>query len=78
MFYEIKPVCDTCYFAGVFPTDYIRHVDYIVEAPDGDSFDKPITDYVGQMKADTTLALVAIDHCEHPSLTLYQVRKKHE
>lgn len=78
MFYEIKPVCDTCYFAGVFPTEYIRHVDYIVEAPDGDSFDKPITDYVGQMKADTTLALVAIDHCEHPSLTLYQVRKKHE
>ena len=78
MFYEIKPVCDTCYFAGVFPTEYIHHADYIVEAPHGDSFDKPITDYVGQIKTDTTLTLVAIDHCEYPSLTLYQVRKKHE
>jgi hypothetical protein len=89
LFYEIKPVCDTCYFVGIFPTEYISRVDYIIEAPDGDErlrvgerssgiFDKPITDYVNKLKADTTITLTAIDHQAHPSLTLYQVCKKHE
>ena len=78
LFYEIKPVCDTCYFAGIFPTEYISRVDYIIEAPDGDEFDKPITEYVNKLKADTTITLTVIDHLEHPSLTLYQVSKKHE
>jgi len=89
LFYEIKPVCDTCYFVGIFPTEYISRVDYIIEAPDGDErlrvgerssgiFDKPITDYVNKLKADTTITLTAIDHQAHPSLTLYQVSKKHE
>jgi hypothetical protein len=53
-------------------------VDYIIETPDGDEFDKPITDYVNKLKADTTITLTAIDHQAHPSLTLYQVSKKHE
>ena len=78
LFYEIKPVCDTCYFVGIFPTEYISRVDYIIEAPDGDKFDKPITEYVNKLKADTTITLTVIDHLEHPSLTLYQVSKKHE
>ena len=99
LFYEIKPVCDTCYFVGIFPTEYISHVDYIIEAPDGDErlrerlrvgaiagmgerssgiFDKPITDYVNKLKADTTITLTVIDHQAHPSLTLYQVKKKNE
>lgn len=78
LFYEVKPVCDTCYFVGIFPTEYISHVDYIIEAPDGDEFDKPITEYVNELKADTTISLTVIDHLEHPSLTLYQVSKKHE
>lgn len=78
LFYEVKPVCDTCYFVGIFPTEYISHVDYIIEAPDGDEFDKPITEYVNELKADTTITLTVIDHLEHPSLTLYQVSKKHE
>ncbi len=78
LFYEMKPVCDTCYFVGIFPTEFMRHVDYIIEAPDGDGFDQPITDYVNKLKADTTVVLTAIDRCEHPSLTLYQVGKKNE
>ena len=78
VFYDIKPVCDTCYFVGIFPTEYISHVDYIIEAPDGDKFDKPITDYVNKLKADTTITLTVIDHQAHPSLTLYQVKKKNE
>jgi hypothetical protein len=78
LFYEVKPVCDTCYFVGIFPTEYISRVDYIIEAPDGDKFDKPITEYVNKLKADTTITLTVIDHLEHPSLTLYQVSKKHE
>ena len=99
VFYDIKPVCDTCYFVGIFPTEYISHVDYIIEAPDGDErlrerlrvgaiagmgerssgiFDKPITDYVNKLKADTTITLTVIDHQAHPSLTLYQVKKKNE
>lgn len=78
LFYEAKPVCDTCYFVGIFPAEYINHVDYIIEAPDGDEFDKRITDYVNKMKTDTTIMLTAIDHCRHPSLTLYHVSKKHE
>ena len=99
VFYDIKPVCDTCYFVGIFPTEYISHVDYIIEAPDGDErlrerlrvgaiagmgerssgiFDKPITDYVNKLKADTTITLTVIDHQAHPSLTLYQVKKKYE
>ena len=77
-FYEIKPVCDTCYFVGIFPTEYIGHVDYIIEASDGDEFDKPITHYVNSLKADTRVVLTTIDHCDHPSLTLYQVQTKHE
>ena len=78
VFYEIKPVCDTCYFAGIFPQEFIGHVDYIIEAPDGDAFDQPITDYVNRLKADTTVVLTAIDHCQHPTLTIYQVQSRHE
>jgi len=78
VFYDIKPVCDTCYFVGIFPTEYISHVDYIIEALDGDEFDKPITDYVNKLKADTTITLTVIDYQAHPSLTLYQVKKKYE
>ena len=77
-FYEIKPVCDTCYFAGIFPTEYIGHVDYIIEPSFGDEFDQPITHYVNKLKADTSVVITAIDHCDHPSLTLYQVQTKHE
>lgn len=77
-FYEMKPVCDTCYFVGIFPTEYVGHVDYIIEAADDDEFDQRITNYVNKLKADTTVVLTSIDHCEHPSLTLYQVNTKHE
>jgi hypothetical protein len=77
-FYEMKPVCNTCYFAGIFPTELIAHVDYIIEATDGDEFDRPITDYVNKLKADTTVVLTATDYCEHPSLTLYHVQTKYE
>ena len=79
VFYEMKPVCDTCYFVGIFPTEYLGRVDYIIE-PRGssDGFDRPITGYVDRLKTDSTVVLTAIDHCEHPSLILYQVRKKHE
>ena len=78
VFYEIKPICDTCYFVGIFPTAFIGHIDYIIEAPDGDSFDQPISDYVNRLRSDTTVVLTVIDHCKHPSFTLYQVKTKHE
>lgn len=77
-FYEMKPLCDTCYFAGIFPTEFLGHVDYIIEAPTGNAFDQPISDYVNKLRADTTVVLTAIDYCEHPSLTLYQVKAIHE
>ena len=77
-FYEIKPVCDTCYFVGIFPTEFLGHVDYIVETSDGDEFDQSITNYVNRLKADTTVVLTAIDYCKHPSLTLYKVQMKYE
>ena len=77
-FYEMKPLCNTCYFVGIFPTEFVGHVDYIIEAPDGDEYDRRITRYVNRLKADTTVVLTSIDHCEHPSLTLYQVQTKHE
>jgi hypothetical protein len=77
-FYEMKPVCDTCYFVGIFPTKFVGHVDYIIEAPYSDEFDQRITNYVNKLKADTTVVLTAIDQCDHPSLTLYQVQTKHE
>ena len=77
-FYEMKPVCDTCYFVGIFPTEYLGHVNYIIEAADGDGFDQRITNYVNKLKADTTVVLNTLDHCEHPSLTLYQVQTNHE
>ena len=78
MFYEMKPVCDTCYFVGVFPTEFLGHVDYVIEASDGGEFDQPITDYVNRLRTDTTVVLTIIDDCVHPSLTLYQVQTKHE
>lgn len=78
VFYEMKPVCDTCYFVGIFPTEFLGKVDYIVEASGGDGFDRPITDYVNRMKADTTVVLTVVDHCEQPSLTLYHVRPTQE
>ncbi len=78
LFYEMKPVCDTCYFVGIFPTEFVGHVDYIIEAPDGNEFDQPITHYVNMLRADSTVVLAVVDRCEHPSLTLYQVRTKHE
>ena len=75
LFYEIKPVCDTCYFVGVFPTEFLGRVDYVIEAADDDGL---IADYVNGLKADTAVVLTAIDRCEHPSLTLYQVQTTHE
>lgn len=78
LFYEVKLVCDTCYFVGIFPTEYINHIDYIIEAPDGDGFDQRITDYVNNLKADATSVLTVIDHCDHPSLTLYKVQTRNE
>lgn len=78
IFYEMKPVCDTCYFVGIFPTEFVGHVDHIIEASDNDEFDQRITNYVNKLKADSTVVLTAIDRCEHPSLTLYQVKTKHE
>ena len=78
LFYEVKPVCDTCYFVGIFPTEYINRIDYIIEAPDGDEFNKRITDYVNNLKADTTSVLTVIDYCDHPSLTLYRVHTRNE
>ena len=77
-FYEMKPVCDTCYFVGIFPTEYLGHVNYIIEAADDDGFGQRITNYVNKLKADTTVVLNTLDHCEHPSLTLYQVQTNHE
>ena len=77
-FYEMKPVCDTCYFVGIFPTEFIGSVNYVIEAPNGNEFDQPITDYVNKLKADTTVVLTTIDHCERPVLTLYQVQTKYE
>ena len=77
-FYDMKRVCDTCYFVGIFPTEFLDHVDYIIEASDGDEFDQSITNYVNRLKADTMVVLTATDHCKHPSLTLYEVQTKHE
>lgn len=78
LFYEMKPVCDTCYFAGIFPAEYIRRVDYIFEANDDNGFDLPITDYVNRLRLDSTVVLTLIDRCEQPSLTLYHVQQRHE
>lgn len=78
LFYELKPVCDTCYFVGVFPTEFLGHVDYVIEAAGGDVYDQPITDYVSKLKTDSTVVLSLLDHCEHPALTLYQVQERHE
>lgn len=77
-FYEMKPACDTCYFLGIFPTEFLGHVDYVIEPSDDNGFDHSITDYVNKLKADTTITLTPIDRCERPSLTLYQIEKKHE
>ena len=78
VFYEVKPICDTCYFAGIFPVEFISHIDYIIEATDGSGFNQPITDYVNKLKADTSVVLTPIDHCNRPSLTLYRIQKKHK
>lgn len=78
LFYEIKPVCDTCYFLGIFPEEYLDCVDYVVTADSGDSFDQRIDEYLDKLKADTTIEVAAIDRCENPSLTLYRVQKRYE
>lgn len=78
LFYEIKPVCDTCYFAGIFPMEYIGRADYIIERADGDDYDKPIADYADKIKADPRFTLTKIATCEKPSLTLYQIKKNVE
>lgn len=78
-FYAIKPLCDTCYFVGIFPTEYLGRVDYIIEAHGAaNEFDQRISDYVNELKADSSFILTAIDRCERPSLTLYQIKKMHE
>lgn len=78
MFYEIKPLCDTCYFAGIFPTEFIGNVDYVIDVSEGDEFDQRITDYISKLQKDTNFVLTKIDTCEHPSLSLYKVRKIHD
>ena len=76
LFYELKPVCDTCYFVGIFPSEYLGHVDYIVESTSGNEFDQPITSYLNKLREDSAFVLTAIDHCHQPSLTLYKVEKR--
>ena len=78
MFYEIKPLCDTCYFAGIFPTEFIGNVDYVIDVSEGDEFDQRITTYISKLQKDTNSVLTKIDTCEHPSLSLYKVRKIHD
>ena len=78
VFYAMKPACDTCYFVGIFPTEFIGHIDYIIEAHDSNEFDQPIRDYVGRLQADTTIQLTAIDSCKKPAFTLYHVKSRHE
>lgn len=78
MFYEIKPLCDTCYFAGIFPTEFIGNVDYVIDVSEGDEFDQRITAYISKLQKDTNFVLTKIDTCEHPSLSLYKVRKIHD
>lgn len=78
LFYEIKPLCDTCYFVGIFPTEFVGNVDYIIEAPQGNEFDRPISSYVRQLASDTNVVLTKIDSCEHPSLLLYKVNMRYE
>ena len=78
VFYEVKPVCGTCYFAGIYPLAFMGDVDYVIEAPGDRGFDRRITDYVDRLKSDTTVVLSVIDHCERPSLILYQIQKTHE
>lgn len=69
VFYEMKALCDTCYFVGIFPLEFVGHVDYVIQPED----DPRISDYLRQLRADSTVVLTAIDRCEHPSLTLYAV-----
>lgn len=78
MFYEIKPLCDTCYFTGIFPTEFISNVDYVIDVSEGDEFDQRITAYISKLQKDTNFVLTKIDTCEHPSLSLYKVRKIHD
>ena len=78
VFYEMKAVCDTCYFVGIFPTEYVGHVDYIIEARDGHEYYRPISDYIDQLRADTTVVLTATDRCENPAFTLYHVTSADE
>lgn len=75
LFYELKPVCRTCYFVGIFPAEYVRRVDYIIERADGGEFDQPVTNYLNTLRADSAFVLTAVDHCQRPSLTLYKVER---
>ena len=65
----MKARCDTCYFVGIFPPEFVGHVDYVIQPEN----DPRISDYVRQLRADSTVVLTAVDRCEHPSLTLYAV-----
>ena len=76
LFYELKPLCRTCYFAGIFPAEYIGRVDYVIEAPDGNEYNRPISDYLDQLRRDTTLIVTAVDRMQHPALILYQIQEK--
>ena len=78
MFYEIKPLCDTCYFAGIFPTEFIGNVDYVIDVSEGDEFDQRITAYIGKLQKNTNFVLTKIDTCEQPALSLYKVRRNHD
>ncbi len=76
LFYEMKPMCETCYFVGIYPTEYVQRVDYIIEATDGNRTDQPIVAYRRQLMADTTMVLTTIDSLEQPPLKIYRVKKK--
>lgn len=73
-FYEMKPLCDTCYFVGIFPIEFIDHVDYIIESPDGDTFDRNISDYIDSLKHMQDIELIETDRTENPSLILYKIQ----
>ena len=76
LFYEMKPLCDTCYFVGIFPTEYLGRVDYIIAPEGGDAFDRPIVDYVNRLRTDSTIVLIPLDYCSRPPLTLYKVEHR--
>lgn len=82
-FYEVKTICDNCYFLEFYAVEDTPVADYIIVPTEKGKTEgryyreaKGIEDYIERIKADSTKQMILIDELDYPSMRVYGVKDK--